>query len=577
MAKKWYPAGEVTPAGWFHLVTGDKPTMWLDAYDDSLGFHLLGGLAAPYHDPMEPEAVSVKDLKGLIPPWKHIQQKGATQDGITHLDALYDPTEIEMFVDCKGRDWRHTAQVVRDLIASIDAKQQSVLNFVTLDMGHWWAPVRWFQGAPPDPLRAVQRGQPLSLRLQGDNAFWRSDDHTASFGFAYESMTELFAVDHTGTQNLGAVPQRYTGTGGGYCTSNGKQMLWVDDPAHPTSTQSREVVNGPWPGFQSDTNNQVISQVHGGMQEWSVPESARNTLWGRMNRNPDGTWAGSGVRLYYGIGWIRLSYFINYVEVVVLRERPLPVPPLPGEQFTLVCGYEGDERMFKVLRGKPDGAQIEIMSVKETGTGSPLGSAYRGAGNGMFAAAAALTQATPSPIRKLAAGDNAHVTQQGWLEMVNVGDQPMYWDATLFGPFDKVKLYDGPGSDDYVEFGPLVANQIVELRTDPRSNTTLVQDLTVTPASPQALTIFQQAVKTLLSFISNQNAFTDQISSLFGIKTPQGNLYRFLKGRFSDNAAIPPKSPGNLAQPYHVKVEIVGGNADSKVIASGTPLRRYPL
>lgn len=574
MAKRWYPQGQVTPAGWFHIVKGDKPMMWLDAYDDSLGFQLLGGLAPPYHDPTLPEAVSVVDLKGLIPPWKHIQQKGATQDGITHLDALYDPTEIQMTVDCKGRDWRHTAQVVRDLIASIDAKQQSTLNFLTLDMGHWWAPIRWFQGAPPDPLRAVNRGQPLSLRLQGDNAFWRSYDHTGMFTFAYDSMTELFDVDHTSTQDLGDVPQHYTLSGGGYCTSDGKNMIWVDDPADPTTTNPRRVINGPWPDFDTETDNQVVTQVHGSMQEWSLPESSRNIIGARMNHNLDGSWAGDGVFFEYGPSLLRLYYTVNFVEtnlrILILPAPELPV--LPGNKFTLIAGYEGDPRMFKVLwNGLP------IMSVKESGTGSQLGSTHRGIGNGMHAAGALITQATPAAIRTLSAGDNANVTQQGWLEMVNVGDQPMYWDATLFGPFTSVKIYDGPGSDEYVEFGPALANQIVFLRTDPRSNTTLVQDLTATPTSPQALTLFQQAVKKLLSFVSNQNAFTDQISSMFGIRTPQGNLYRYLKGRFSDNAAIPPKSPGNPAQPYHVKVEIVGGNADSKVIASGTPLRRWPL
>ncbi|WP_201787858.1 hypothetical protein, partial [Klebsiella pneumoniae] len=122
-------------------------------------------------------------------------------------------------------------------------------------------------------------------------------------------------------------------------------------------------------------------------------------------------------------------------------------------------------------------------------------------------------------VRKASAGDNANVTQSGFVSMVNVGDQPMYWDATVFGP-GTFRLYDGPGADEYVEFGPLLPNQIVFLRTDPRSQTTLVQDLTSVPPSPQELNIFQQAVKSLLSFFSERNAFTDQIGSLFGIVPP---------------------------------------------------------
>lgn len=344
-----YPSGLVTPHGLYHLAVGDKPTMWLDAYDESIRFYLLGGLAAPYHDPMLPEAVVLKGLKGLIPPWKHIQQKGATQDGITHIDALLDPTEVEMQVQCIGRDWKHQARIARDLIGSIDAIQQSRLSFVTQDMGHWWADIRWFQGGMTDPLKLVGGGQPHGLRLQADTGCWSTYDHAV--------------------------------------------ML----------------------------------------------------------------------------------------------------------------------------------------------TGS------------------------------------------GWLDRINVGDQKMYDDYTLFGP-GTFRIYDGPDTDQYVEFGPLLANQIVFLRTDPRSNTTLVQDLTVVPPTPQELDIFQEALTKFLSFAGmNEGAFSDQIKSLFGIRAPQGNLYKYLNGRFSENAAIPPKSPGNAVQTYHVRVDITGGGAGSKIIASGTPQRRWPI
>lgn len=570
---KRYPDSEVTPHGWWHLASGNKPMMWLEAYDGSIRFDLLGGLAAPYNDPTIPEAVVLKGLKGLIPPWKHIQQKGATQDGITHIDALLDPIEVEADLECIGRDWKHTARVVRDLIASLDAIQQSSLHFWTHDVGHWWSDIRWFQGAPPNPLELVRGGQPLPLRLQADNACWRTYDHTDAFTFTYDAMTDSFTVDNRATHDLGDVPQYYTGTGGGYCTSDGDRMVWVDDPSDPFTTDSRRVINGPWPGFDTDTDNQVVSQVHDSFQEMSFPESARNILGGRMGADVDGNWDGSGVFVEYGASYLRLFYTINFVETT-LRLSPFSmlIPPVPSEKFTLVCGYEGDPRMFKVLRNG-----VEILAHKETGTGSPLGVDNRGIGNGMYAAAALITQATPATIRKISAGDNSEVSQSGFLKRLNVGDQKMYDDYTIFGPCSKVRIYDGPGSDEYVEFGPLLANQVAFLRTDPRSNTTLVQDLTTTPASPQEALTFQSAIEKLESFFTGQNTAADGMSSLFGVKTPQGNLYKYLNGRFSDNAAIPAKSPGDEARPYFVKVEIDGGNADSKIIASGTPLRRYPL
>ncbi|AXQ61752.1 minor tail protein [Mycobacterium phage PHappiness] len=569
MAKKHYPATDVTPHGWYHLAKGEKPMMWLDAYDKSITFHMMGGLAVPDRV-TAPEMVHLTSLKGLIPPWKHIDQKGATEDGITNIDALYDPIEVEVGVECRGRSPKWTRRVYRDLVASIDAKQESTLNFLTHDMGHWWAPVRWFQGAPQAPLEIGKR-QRESLRLRADSGFWRTYDYTASFQFEYESMTDTFNYDTTGSQDLGADwPLYYEGDGGGYIYSNGDQARWRDDPDDPLTTGTREVVCGPYKDFDTDTDNQVVSMVLGGFQEWSLPDSGANDLWARMGRDSNGDWDGNGIRMRVQGNWIKLSRFNNFSQTVMFQ-RPLLVAPLIGEKFTLVAGYEGNPRMFKVLRNG-----LPILSHKETGTGSELGPDYRGIGFGMQAGGALITQATPAPVRKISAGDNANVTQSGFVPMVNVGDQPMYWDATLFGP-GTFRLYDGPGADEYVEFGPLLPNQIVFLRTDPRSQTTLVQDLTSVPPSPQELNIFQQAVKSLLSFFSERNAFTDQIGSLFGIVPPQGNFYKYLSGRFSENAAIPAKSPGEPAQQFFVKTEIVGGNADSKVILSGTPLRRYPM
>lgn len=177
-----YPAGQITPVGFWIISNDKRPSMKLKAYDGSIQFDILGGAAPPFNDPMLPEAVALKSMKGLIPPWRHIDQKGATQDGVSNIDNLYEPIETEMVVECIGRDPKHKHRVVRDLIASLDAKQQSPLEWRTGDLGLWWAPVRWFKGSPPDPLANLQRcRQTLSLRLRTDDAFWRADPDTQIF------------------------------------------------------------------------------------------------------------------------------------------------------------------------------------------------------------------------------------------------------------------------------------------------------------------------------------------------------------------------------------------------------------
>lgn len=554
-----YPPGPVVPHGVYSLLKGEQPSVWLTAFDGSIEINLMGGMSIP--DRTMPESVQVKrdGIKGLIAPWKTIDQKGATQDGTTFIDALDDPTEIDLTVMCKGRDGRHTRKVVRDLIGSIDKKQTSQLAWFTHELGKWWADVRWFK-APPDTIAGAQaHRQQLSLVLRADLGAWRTFDHVSSFRFAYTAGDEDFTTDTD--EDLGDDwTVHYSGTGGGFVHVADGEAKWVDDPDHPILTGGRTVV-ARRDGFTTSTDNQVIEIELGSMPEWSFPDNGYNEIWGRTPTT--GTPGDDGIRLRVGIGWIQLSYFVSGTETL-LRERLLLLPPSRGDRFQLVCGYEGDPRMFKVMRNGS-----VIMQVKETGTGSQLGAGFRGAGFGMHAGAAILSQATPASVKMWTAGTNVTHTQTGHLLRMNIGDQPMFDRINCFGP-GLFKIGNGPGATEFVEFGPLLAGQAAQIRTDPRKRG--VVDLISTPATPQQQTNLNDALTGFLSFI---NSLTGLLGS--GPVAPQGNLYSLLNGRFSDAAAIPAKSPGNPAQPYYVPVSIQDGNADSMIIASGTPLRKYPL
>ena len=559
-----YPRGPVTPHGWFHITRGEVPLMWLDAYDDSCLFHLMGGYAIP--TPEDPEAVHLTGLKGLIPPWKHIDQKGASEDGVTQVDALYDPIEPEATFEIRGRDAIHTREVDRALLGSIDAKLQSKLHFHTPDLGHWWAPIRWFKGGSTDAVRNPHEHRIIrNLRFRADNAFWRTDDNCDSFAPDYDAFTAT-----TFDEELTGWPQyRYEGAGAGGPVGTGDGIAWDE-----SGTTGVSVVLGPYEDFDTDTDSQVVSVVIGSPMQFGFLDGAFIDGWCRQNRAGDGvSWGGDGIRFRVGQGRVLISGWVNYVQVWE-RQWLKPVPPMWGEKFTFVAGMPGAPRKYQIQRNG-----IPIFTITESGTQTVIGADHRGTGGGMRAGAGLLSQASPSYIRKISAGDNHTVTQSGFLVRTNPGDQPMYDDYTLFGPFEKVRIWDGPGAgpNDYVEFGPLLSGQIVLLRTDPRSQTTLVQDLTVDPLPTAEANTFADALDKFLSFAGMNGAFGDQIKGLFGIKAPQGNLYRYLTGRFSDNYAIPPKSPGNPVQPYHVKVEIEDGTAESKVIVAGTPLRRSPI
>jgi hypothetical protein len=577
-----YPAGPITPVGAYHFLHDRIPTVKLRSFDDTVVFALMGGEAIA--DRTIPERVELKDIKGLVPPWQIIDQKGATQDGVTYVDTLYDPIEVEMDVVAVGRDPAWCRRVTNHLFGSLDSKRQSELSWFTHEMGRWWAPVRWFS-TPSDSWKSGRR-QEHSLRLRADTGFWQSYPHVDQFRFTYEAMTETFETDHVGQGgfSLGANwPQRYNGDGGGYCYSQNAQARWLDDPDDTWATLSREVVNGPYKDFNTTSDNQVVNMVFGSFQEWAIFDGGFNDMWARMSRNSDGTWKGDGIRCRVGALSVRISYFVNYVEHVIQDYGILTpetwIPPLPGEKYTLICGVNdgttNKPRVYKVLRnGAPIGFPAE-----EVGTGSKVGAASRGIGFGMRAGAALLTQATPANIRKISAGDNALASQSGFLSRVNAGDQDAWDRYTCFGP-GTFRMYDGPGSEEYVEFGPLLPNQVAQVRTDPRKYG--VKDLTVTPTTPAQATGWEKAFADFTAFLSNANA--DTLTNVFrsvigifdgsGVVPPQASLYSLLKGRFS--TPIPPKSPGLPCKEYKVKVEIVGGNADSMIIAALTPLRRYP-
>jgi predicted phage tail component-like protein len=582
---KRYPGGPITPHGAYHLLHDKIPQVSLLAYDGSVVFNLMGALSINDRY-SHPERVEVVDIKGLIPPWRNIDQKGATQDGTTFVDAMYDPTEITLRVRCRGRDNQHLREVVRDLIASLDAKKESELSWTTHAHGRWWASVRLNKTIDESLFRIAGNTYEFDLRLRVDNAFWQSHPDIDSFSFSYEDFTDTFnyvsgtaapttpigAGSPGGPARTGTMgpnwPIYCTGTGGGFPRSNGSQAVWVDDPINPFFTGTRDAVIGPYKDFSTDTDNQVVNMVFGSFQEWSFPQGAANDLWARMGRNANGTWNGTGIRMRIENNVVKLSRFNNFSQTV-MAFRPILIPPIPGEKFTFIAGVDDSPRTFKVQRNG-----IELMSHVENGTQSIVNSAHRGLGFGMQAGRAVITQATPAAIRKISGGDSTVVAQAGFLKRVNVGDQD-YWDRyTCFGP-GIFRFGNGPGSEDMVEFGPLLPNQIMQIRTDPRKYG--VRDLTVIPASPQELNIFQKALQDFVSFATGNNVppLLEAIQSAFGIAPPQGNPYSLLKGRFS--RPVPARSPGAPVQPYYVKVEIDDGNASSMVLASGTPLRRYPL
>lgn len=557
---KRYPSGPITPHGSYHVLHDRIPMMAIRSYDDEVVFNILGGLSIADRY-LAPERFELKGMKGLIPPWRRITQKGATQDGVTFVDALYDPGEIQLDGDVVGRDPAHAQEVFNDLIGSLDAKRASTLSFFTQKQGYWWSAIRW-GGNDVSPISINKKRQRVALRLSADDSFWRSYPSVDEFVFSYATAADEFVVNDADDLGTGwTVALSGSGTGG----------LTVQDGQVVPTLQNGKAAVARKVGYTSATNNQVVEIQVGNFYSWFYPFNAYEDAWARMNTT--GTPGTSGIRFrLMRHKWI-VSYFVAGVETV-MREGPILIPPMSGERWRLIAGSTDDPRVFTIMRG---GATI--WSFKEGGTGSLIGASNRAAGLGAHTPAEELC---PS-ILSWSVGDNTTISQSKFLELYNVGDQDGWNTYTCFGP-GTFRFWNGPGAsaEEYVEFGPLLPNQVMYLRTDPRKRS--VRDMTVIPATPQQQEMYEAGIFDFLSFATGNNAgiLGQFVGSIFGflggsgaVIPPQGNPYSMLKGRWSK--PIPAKSSGRIAQPAHIKVEIVNGNADSKIIAALTPLRRYPL
>lgn len=583
---KRYPPGPITPRGSYHLLAGDKPLVAYRSWDDRVVFNLMGALA--FWDPTIPESVRLIDLKGLIPPWQSIEQKGATQDGTTFVTSLYDPLEIDLTVELKGRDPAYTRELVRDWIAAWDAKKPGCLSWYTHELGYWWANVRWAKTPVDKFLGGDFTRQRFGWVARCEDAFWRSFDTTDVFAFSYLSAIDRFTVDTETDQDLGDDwTIAYTGAGTGYLYSDGTQA---------TST----LLNGKYgvaqrTGFVTATDEQIITITIGPIDPWPAAVNTFLDIWARMP-NEGVTPGQTGVRLRIGYrghnvpgSWKRAgyTYYKPFVELAhyvdgsktVLASKEVSVPWLPGDQISLaVGGYNGKLYSYYVQRGTNRSTKTKNVTwsnvltvVRNAADGSSVGAGYRGAGFGMEADGVTL----PPSIKCWTAGDSSAAEESGYVHLTNVGDQDMWPYYILVGP-GIFAIGDGPNATQAVTYGPLETNQMVLINTDPRKYG--VTDLTSmpppgTPATSQYLSALSAAMARYNSFLSNSN-FPSPALSAFGTPFPQGNPYSLLRGRFS--RPIPAKQPGLVAEQVSIAVAVESGAPTTAILAGGTPLRRWP-
>lgn len=310
----------------------------------------------------------------------------------------------------------------------------------------------------------------------------------------------------------------------------------------------------------TQTDNQIHTIRFGDFFEFPWRDTSYVDIWARMN-----TAGTTGLRCRIGAFSVTLSAFVGGVETI-LKQRAI-FSPLWEEKWSFVVGTAKNARQYKVMRGG-----FTIINYTETGTTSQIGASYRGGGFGMKAGANGAGQITPASLDSWAMDDNATITQKGHITLTNFGDQEGYPDLIVYGP-GTFKFGNGPDADPTITFGPLTSGQVALIKTKPGVRS--VNDITNEPID-EDLPFFQNFIERLISFAFNGNIppLVSWFESLFGISPPQGNMYQLLDGRFDQ--PIPPRPVAGLPEESHIAIEITGGDAETKVIAALTPLRRWP-
>lgn len=557
-----YPPGPVTLLGEQLMLEHIDPMLSFTAVDRRFTFHFSGPLA-PW--PGQQDGVQLVEITPPSPDFKHLKSKGSRQHGSTWNATVFNENEIHLVLKAYGTTPERLGQVVSDWVSMWRPTKLVRFEWLTFDNGLWWCDTRlaktWNDRLQGSPRRHKQ--QVITQVVENNQSFWRSVDSMSSFEFAYEDFADTFATEYT--NGMGPDwPLRYTGPGGGNVYVRNGNARWRDDPAAPFNGKRRSLIFGPRKGFHTDTDTQVVHTVIDGPPEWSVPESGAVYLGARMNRDEDGEWAGDGVFAEIGFSDVKVVRYNDFVRKV-MWQQPLWPPPFWGEKYTFLAGQDASPRAFKVLRnGGP------ILSRTESGTGSALGPDHRGLGGGMLAGAALITQASPPPLRKIAGGDNATVTQSGLLTLTNIGTEDGWPNIVFRGP-GLLGVGDGPGSTDMITFGPLKDGQEVLISTHPRYRNIIDLTTTGTLTAAQRNQVVNMAKLVALGQVPPLLSWYE---SVFGVLPPQGNLYEDLIGRFS--RPIPGVDQPPDAVTSKIAVTVKNGNANTRVLAAVTPQRQWP-
>lgn len=142
--------------------------------------HFLSGGLEPH--PAVDEGVIVKDIKGLMAAFKHLDQQGARQDGVDWKDAVWDAQEIDFTITVFGQSPNGYRRAQKAWMDSWDPKRQGRLVWFSRMSGERWLDLRLLK-EPGDQFKAGPASmtiQDFTWAARADIPFWTGADSTCT-------------------------------------------------------------------------------------------------------------------------------------------------------------------------------------------------------------------------------------------------------------------------------------------------------------------------------------------------------------------------------------------------------------
>lgn len=226
-----YPNSVVTPYGSYTMLERIEPLITYTSFDGTKRFHIRGGLAPTGVRLPNYGGVAMQSIQGLAPPFKHLDQQGARQDGTTWNDTVYDAAEYDMTLTAVAADAAELSETVRDWIAAWDPKKPGLFEYFTYEMGCWWCDTRLFKTWTDQLKRSPRRQRKMTFAhaARNDNAFWRSADSVSTFAPGGTGGAGFIPLTNIGSEDGWARHLCYAGT------SNGAVFSFGNGPGNTTT------------------------------------------------------------------------------------------------------------------------------------------------------------------------------------------------------------------------------------------------------------------------------------------------------------------------------------------------------